>query len=478
MAEWYQKQPHRVRFLLDGEDIFHQIHDLLTQAREAYFGFWEADPAVCLDYKSYVSKPPGPTKLHLSQVMLDNENLFTHMLLWEPSSAAKWGPDQKRIGKTNVTWQQKLAPASKGRIKVKLRRHKDTYGSWHQKFIVFKVPMQRTPKGTKNDDKKYWAAQKYCYPCMIIGTNLQQPYVDLPTHPYNAAFAKQVNCGLTQGYFGWHDAGVLVLGPLGLELLQYFCKFDHSVTIDQDAFRDKLPPPLDQVQKRIEQSSIYEYGRGATFEPVSDVRLLRNDYDAVDYETSKQQVAFQRFEISDAYVDAIRAAQKEVYIESFYVKDTKIISALAEAMERKGVSVYILTSGPGRSLVGNSVFNRYCRSTLDLVKKSKSWSGDFEMKYPVCRNTVKDLFHAEKAIFVHSKLMIVDRKVMIIGSANFCERSTTMDAELSVQITDPSFCAKIRQLLKDHNANDMNTLDVQVRGHLADKLVAPLWKST
>lgn len=63
-----------------------------------------------------------------------------------------------------------------------------------------------------------------------------------------------------------------------------------------------------------------------------------------------------------------------------------------------------------------------------------------------------------RAIYVHSKLALIDDAVALIGSANFNRRSMEGDEELSVFISDAATVASIRQALFTHwNMNTIST---------------------
>jgi phosphatidylserine/phosphatidylglycerophosphate/cardiolipin synthase-like enzyme len=55
-----------------------------------------------------------------------------------------------------------------------------------------------------------------------------------------------------------------------------------------------------------------------------------------------------------------------------------------------------------------------------------------------------------RGIYVHSKLALVDDALVVIGSANFTERSMRQDGEIMIAINDPSTAAAIRQTLFAH----------------------------
>jgi hypothetical protein len=454
----------RVKFLLDGEEIFHQIHDLLNLSRKAYFAFWEADPDVCLEYNSYVTGQ-GVEPLKLINVLLknpDNPHLRTHMLHWYPALfAGTFLPDQKAIKQHADHWL-KLGKAHANKLTATYRYHANSAGSWHQKFIVFEVPLvdfgTTKIKNVKNVDQL-----PFCYVGMVIGTNLAQSYVDSELHPYEASVAKNINGGSTEGYYGWHDAGVVVLGDFGIELMRYYAKFDKSAKVDESAapYQQSM---VDDLARNLDHGQRYQYG--GTYEPVQSVELLCNDYEADSYGSGTHKQHWWRRQITDAYLHEIKNAAEHIYIESFYLTDREIVKALRGKL-LTGCTVRVLTCGTDKpskwtsprnleintwanDLLGKGVQKQVQKLEKQLKpdpvtkKKPPVGQGYFEMIWP--RIKCQEV----RPIFVHSKVLITDWKTMIIGTCNFNEGSTRVDGEIAVRIRDQAFCTTAYQRDEQH----------------------------
>lgn len=129
-----------------------------------------------------------------------------------------------------------------------------------------------------------------------------------------------------------------------------------------------------------------------------------------------------RHRIRRAYMNALRAARREVCIaNAYFLPDHRIARALAGAA-RRGVSVRILV--PGRS--DHPTVWHAGRRTYDLL----------------LRNGVR-LFEWRGPI-LHSKTAVVDGIWSAVGSYNMDRRSLLQNLEVNLHILDPEVAARMR----------------------------------
>jgi phosphatidylserine/phosphatidylglycerophosphate/cardiolipin synthase-like enzyme len=149
------------------------------------------------------------------------------------------------------------------------------------------------------------------------------------------------------------------------------------------------------------------------------------------------------FTVWASYLNAIRAAARYIYIEDQYFlpwdypprfsrpagpgRDVDIVYQLGEAMKR-GVNVVVLT--PSNAEDAWHHYQKYQRDLgvnyLSSVRTAGS-PGDI---------VVASLQNGTSDVYVHSKLMLVDDELLLIGSANVGQRSMTYDGEVHVGIVD------------------------------------------
>lgn len=179
------------------------------------------------------------------------------------------------------------------------------------------------------------------------------------------------------------------------------------------------------------------------------------------------------FTIWAAYLNAIKKASKYIYIEDQYFLpfdwppafrksglacDTDLVFQLGEAIKR-GVKVFVLTPsnaedfGKGKIKYQRDVGINYLKEIKNAEKvKNAEATGDV---------LVASLSNGSTDIYVHSKLMIVDDELVIIGSANFGQRSMSCDGEVQLAIVDANntFAKELRiELWSEHLkiATDLN----------------------
>jgi phosphatidylserine/phosphatidylglycerophosphate/cardiolipin synthase-like enzyme/uncharacterized membrane protein YdjX (TVP38/TMEM64 family) len=128
-------------------------------------------------------------------------------------------------------------------------------------------------------------------------------------------------------------------------------------------------------------------------------------------------------EVETAYVDAIAAARRAIYVENQYLSSSRIGDALAERLRE--------ADGPEIVLVGP----RECSGWLEeatmgvlrarLLKRLKEADahGRLRALEPVVSR------ERDVALTVHAKVMIVDDRLVRVGSSNLSNRSMGLDTE-------------------------------------------------
>jgi len=188
----------------------------------------------------------------------------------------------------------------------------------------------------------------------------------------------------------WRDMDVRVSGPVLYSIVTRF----------QDNWA-RLGKPMDEgfVDQTIERVPAAKLKRGV------NVRMVTNE------------AGSSRTPITNAYVLAISAAQKKIVIENPYFIPTKEVrDALVEACQR-GVDVVVMTNS--------------------------AESNDMPLLPDIARHYYDELVDAGVRIFekhggtLHSKTASFDDEFSIIGSANLNRRSSGLDSETVLCISDP-----------------------------------------
>ncbi|KJE93409.1 hypothetical protein CAOG_004203 [Capsaspora owczarzaki ATCC 30864] len=150
-----------------------------------------------------------------------------------------------------------------------------------------------------------------------------------------------------------------------------------------------------------------------------------------------------RYEMSilEQYMLVIPRAKRYVYIENQSIQSRAIVAELVKATER-GVRIAILV--PAHSQFWGRLNSA---TTAGLVAVCANEHNS--LAHPVVNHpTSKKLYFTPH---VHSKLMIVDDELLIVGSCNIAERSLKSDSELNISVWDPKIVrSTFRRLMAEH----------------------------
>lgn len=163
-----------------------------------------------------------------------------------------------------------------------------------------------------------------------------------------------------------------------------------------------------RLKRRKIQSSLNKVNEAS-------VKILRNDW------------IKQRNEISMAYINAFRKANKEIIIvASYFLPGGRLLNELKNAAKRN-VKVKIILSGV---------------SDLPIVMQATRYLYSSLLKHGI------ELFEWKKSV-LHGKLALVDSEWVTIGSYNMNLLSSYGSIEMNVEIKSPEFSKKIYIHLND-----------------------------
>ena len=137
-------------------------------------------------------------------------------------------------------------------------------------------------------------------------------------------------------------------------------------------------------------------------------------------------------EIKDAFVKMILSAKEKIYIQTpYFIPDEVVLSALNYA-RMSGVEInLIIPKVPDKKIV--------YMATLSHVKELISY-GDRINVY---------LYNG----FIHSKMIMIDNKVVSIGSCNFDNRSFSLNFELNAFLYGDEICSKFQTIYTNDVSN-------------------------
>jgi phospholipase D1/2 len=175
-------------------------------------------------------------------------------------------------------------------------------------------------------------------------------------------------------------------------------------------------------------------------------------------------------EVERSLIAAIRSATSFIYIENQFTSATKIALELAEQM-RRAPSLRVLVVAPKlhSSWLESQAMQNGRGAFIDCFGAA-GVADRIRFLYPVSRSG-----DTEVAVMVHSKLMIVDNRILRIGSANLNNRSMGADSECDLIFEAASeehrdFIASVRHRLIAHFCG----LEEQTLAQDEDRLLALL----
>src|SRR5690606_25570112 len=156
-------------------------------------------------------------------------------------------------------------------------------------------------------------------------------------------------------------------------------------------------------------------------------------------------------EVERLFLRSIAAADRRIYIENQFVTSDSVCTALIDRLrENPALEVLIVAPNIHHTWLEERSMNAGRRRFMDRL--AAAGVGDrVKLVFPAIPGD-----ETGQGVMVHSKVMIVDDRLLRVGSANLNNRSMGTDSEcdLAVEASTPEECASIarlrRRLLAEH----------------------------
>jgi phosphatidylserine/phosphatidylglycerophosphate/cardiolipin synthase-like enzyme len=222
---------------------------------------------------------------------------------------------------------------------------------------------------------------------------------------------------------GWHDVGTRVRGPAVIDVHDHFALRWRELT-GEELERPDVPPP-------------------AGTHTVQMVRTIADGmYDALPNG---------EFRVLEAYVRAIRSAQRFIYLENQFLWSPEIVAHLADKLRRPPADDFrIVILLPARANNGQDD----TMGQLGVLATADDGAGR------LLAVTIRSLTgHRDDRLYVHAKVGIVDDRWLTVGSANLNAHSLLNDTEMNVVTRDAALARATRlRLWAEHLALDVETI--------------------
>lgn len=309
---------------------------------------------------------------------------------------------------------------------------------------------------TKLDGQaKYWMGKDYTNFILKDFTNLDAPYADLVDRSVTPRMP-------------WHDIGGVVAGAVARDISRHFIQRWNAVKLEKA--RDNLAYPY-LMPKAYGDISVMEQLLNVPLQRVS-CQVLRS---VSQWNCGFIEPDLVEQSIHEAYIQNITSAEHYVYIENqFFITleqgNAIVKNQVGEALfnrilrahkQRKVFRVFIVMpllpgfEGDVGGTTGNSLraithwnYASISRGKNSIIQRLQAAGVEDPKQYISfhslrTHSTMADNNPVTELIYVHSKLMIVDDRVVICGSANINDRSLLglRDSEIACIMTDEQFKA-------------------------------------
>ena len=237
---------------------------------------------------------------------------------------------------------------------------------------------------------------------------------------------------------GWHDAAVHLRGPAVVDVATHFTRRWHEVTGEQ------LPPP-------VEPPAAGDL----------DVQVLRTVP-----EKTYRFAPRGEFTILEAYLRALRSAERFIYLENQFLWSPEVVDVLADKLTRPPCEDFrILLLLPAKPSNGADT----TRGQLGRLLDADAGAGR------LLATTITAHHDGRSApVYVHAKVAVVDDRWLTIGSANLNEHSLLNDTEMNVLVCDPALARQTRlRLWSEHTERPVR----EVEGEPA-AVIDTVWRPT
>ena len=158
------------------------------------------------------------------------------------------------------------------------------------------------------------------------------------------------------------------------------------------------------------------------------------------------------------YLMGVAAAERSIDLAASYFVPDELLSRAIVAARKRDVRVRILVPGP------------YIDSATVRIASKAEWGDLLEAGAEI---------HVYQRTMLHTKMLVIDRELVSVGSTNFDPRSFRLNDEASLNIYDAGFAAAMTTVFEtDLRQATSYTLEMwrrrPVRERLEEKLVRPI----
>ena len=154
---------------------------------------------------------------------------------------------------------------------------------------------------------------------------------------------------------------------------------------------------------------------------------------------------------TDSMIAVLRAAKSTVDIQSPYIITTDEGKALLRELTGRGVRVRILTNSLGSTdnLEAFSGYQRDREATLETGVEIYEFKPDAQIRYKLMNKEPQAVLSYTPVYGLHSKTMIIDNYVTVIGSYNLDPRSANLNTECVAIIRSEQMAGNMMRFIEE-----------------------------
>lgn len=387
---WSEQPVDAAGLLIDGDDYYRAFYAAASSAkRTILLSGWQfdSDAALLRGDEAARSELPVTLKKFLNALCERNADLRIHVLAW----------DFSMVFALEREWMQRLTFDWTTHENFHFRfdsSHVDM-GCHHQKFAI--IDGQLSFLGGLDLCDSRWDNRRH-----------------LDEQPLRASRGER--------HKPFHDVQTYLVGrEVGRSLTELFtCRW-------KIAGGDPFDAPLD-VPFHFDAYA----PSGAVPIPASRVALSRTDPKGSPCPDGAEPTACR--EVGNFYVDAIGAADKSIYIETQYFSSHEIGDALVarlRAAGRTALDVVLVLNMRAETMKEQLAVGLAQAKILGELRKAVEGTEHQLGIYYTVPEPKQEGVEPERATYIHAKVMIVDDRLLNVGSANLTNRSMSIDTELN-----------------------------------------------
>lgn len=406
---WRSAKADRIAFLIDGEDYFNRLDEVLRQAEKSVFIVgWDFNPDIRLRPRHQGSEQIGSL---LRRMVEEKPDLEIRILVWGMGPIYS-GKSFRMFGK--MDW------ADHPRIALRFDFRHPLRASHHQKIVVI-------------DDKTAFMGG-----------------IDLTARRWDDRQHTIINPARTSpdgtAYGPVHDMQTVVTGEAA-RLVGDAARRRWRKTHGEELAPVEIPGPAPWPSDL--EPALRDCPTGLALTEPWKWKGRRGHREAIRLTH-----------------DALKAAERHLYIETQYLASFGVARTLAKRLRRQnGPEIIVLVTRESHGFLEKLMMGQNRTRLIRRLKRADRYD-----RLRVYYAVTPDGNGGEREIIVHSKLIIADDRFVRIGSSNLNNRSEGLDTEsdLAMEPNDPEGREAIAELRIDLLAEHMAADPALVRRHFEE----------